>query len=97
MHPTQLDIPQGARPRLLDERRLVASHVRSERYRRRGAHGSLDLQGEGLSTQSLLVTLTSSPQIGFPVVSVEETAEGLKLRQNRFLSTGDPKVAPYIV
>jgi hypothetical protein len=32
-------------------------------------------------------------QIGFPVLSVEETAEGLRLRQNRFLSTGDPKVS----
>lgn len=29
-------------------------------------------------------------QVGFPVVSVEETQDGLTVRQNRFLSTGDP-------
>lgn len=30
-------------------------------------------------------------KVGFPIISVEETAEGLKVKQNRFLSTGDPK------
>ncbi|KPV76431.1 uncharacterized protein RHOBADRAFT_3200, partial [Rhodotorula graminis WP1] len=29
-------------------------------------------------------------KVGFPVISVEEDGEQLKLRQNRFLSTGDP-------
>ncbi|KAM0754815.1 hypothetical protein T439DRAFT_321862 [Meredithblackwellia eburnea MCA 4105] len=29
-------------------------------------------------------------KIGFPVISVKETAKGLVVRQNRFLSTGDP-------
>ncbi|KAL8278732.1 hypothetical protein RQP46_008801 [Phenoliferia psychrophenolica] len=28
-------------------------------------------------------------KVGFPLVTVEESADGLKLRQNRFLSTGD--------
>lgn len=31
-------------------------------------------------------------KIGFPVITVEETSEGLKLTQNRFLATGDPTV-----
>lgn len=31
-------------------------------------------------------------KIGFPVLTVEETSEGLKLTQNRFLATGDPTV-----
>ncbi|GAA5919724.1 hypothetical protein JCM1841_000771 [Sporobolomyces salmonicolor] len=30
-------------------------------------------------------------KVGFPVVTVEETADSLTLRQNRFLATGDPK------
>ncbi|SCZ99097.1 BZ3500_MvSof-1268-A1-R1_Chr3-1g05810 [Microbotryum saponariae] len=29
-------------------------------------------------------------KVGFPVITVEETSEGLKVTQNRFLSTGDP-------
>ncbi|KAK4705003.1 hypothetical protein P7C70_g1199, partial [Phenoliferia sp. Uapishka_3] len=29
-------------------------------------------------------------KVGFPVITVEETATGLKIRQNRFLSTGAP-------
>lgn len=37
--------------------------------------------------------LILSLQIGFPVVTCEETAEGLKLRQSRFLSTGDATVS----
>lgn len=28
--------------------------------------------------------------MGFPVITVEETSEGIRLRQNRFLSSGDP-------
>lgn len=31
-------------------------------------------------------------KIGFPVITVEENEEGLKLRQNRFLSTNDTTV-----
>lgn len=31
-------------------------------------------------------------QTGFPLISVEETDKGLKVRQNRFLSTGDATV-----
>lgn len=30
-------------------------------------------------------------KIGFPVLTIEETDDGLKIRQNRFLSTGDIK------
>ncbi|KAH9823958.1 alanyl aminopeptidase [Melampsora americana] len=30
-------------------------------------------------------------KIGFPILTVEENADGLKITQNRFLSTGDPK------
>lgn len=38
-------------------------------------------------------TLTlSNVQVGFPVVTIEETGDGIQLRQNRFLSTGDPTV-----
>ncbi|ORY74296.1 hypothetical protein BCR35DRAFT_281272 [Leucosporidium creatinivorum] len=46
-------------------------------------------EASGIDVAALMDSWIS--KIGFPVVSVEETAEGLKLRQNRFLSTGDPK------
>lgn len=29
-------------------------------------------------------------KIGYPVLTVEETTEGIKVRQDRFLATGDP-------
>ena len=31
-------------------------------------------------------------KVGFPVLTVIEEADGLKISQKRFLSTGDPKV-----
>jgi aminopeptidase 2 len=32
-------------------------------------------------------------KIGFPLITVEETDKGLKIRQNRFLSTADATVS----
>jgi aminopeptidase 2 len=36
-------------------------------------------------------------KIGFPLITVEETEKGLKIRQNRFLSTADATVSPLCV
>ncbi|GAA5852393.1 hypothetical protein JCM9279_001187 [Rhodotorula babjevae] len=42
----------------------------------------------GLDVEGMMETWVE--KIGFPVITVEEDGEHLKLRQNRFLSTGDP-------
>lgn len=43
-------------------------------------------QSTGLDVAKIMDAWTL--KIGFPVITVEETSDGLKLRQNRFLSTG---------
>jgi len=46
-------------------------------------------EASGLDVAKVMANWTL--KVGFPVVNVEETADGIKLRQNRFLSTGDCK------
>ena len=66
-------------------------------YLKRYAHGNSEASGlwEALSEASgrdVGAFMQSWIQrIGFPVITVEEMSEGLKLRQNRFLSSGDVK------
>lgn len=46
-------------------------------------HGKIDIAG---------LTKNWTEKIGFPVLTVEEKENGIRVRQNRFLSTGDPTV-----
>ncbi|KAK4703907.1 hypothetical protein P7C70_g2308, partial [Phenoliferia sp. Uapishka_3] len=45
-------------------------------------------EASGEDVASFMLNWTQ--KIGFPVITVEETSEGLKVRQNRFLATADP-------
>lgn len=45
-------------------------------------------KASGVDVGGLMAIWTN--KVGFPVVTVHETVDGLQLRQNRFLSSGDP-------
>lgn len=92
---SQRQIPQGSPLRLDDRGRPLGSVLVRVRHRRRRVDGELDRGGASplLLSSGVVLTRRAVLQVGYPVVTVEEDGENLKLTQKRFLDAV-PEVRP---
>lgn len=57
----------------------------------KGISQACDEAGQPRNIVEMMESWTN--KIGFPIITVEEDEEGIKVTQNRFLATGDPTVS----